>query len=57
MANKVCDEKLVDELIYRSYSYNRKLNPEIPADKWALIFPNATELENKFRMEMTNGKT
>jgi len=52
MANKVLNFNLVDELIYHSYVYNRKLCPEIQPERWIAIFPNAIELEKKYQEEI-----
>jgi len=52
--------ELIDELTYRSYSYNRKRSPEIPADKWRKVFSNADEMEKRFQVELLvnqEGKT
>lgn len=29
---------MIDELIYRSYAYNRQRDPEIPVEDWTIIF-------------------
>jgi hypothetical protein len=44
-------KEFIDELIYRSYKYNRQRSPEIPAEKWKTIFQNATEMENRLQSE------
>ena len=44
--------ELLNELIYRSYAYNRRRSLEIPPEKWAIIFSNADELERQFQEEI-----
>jgi len=46
---------LVDELIYRSYAYNRQLRPEIAPERWAKIYENAEAMEKRFKEESRDG--
>jgi len=41
----------VDNLIYASYRANRLRSPEVAPERWALIFPDITELEERFQKE------
>lgn len=41
----------VDELVYRSYKYQRDRNPEIEPDRWALCFPRTKQLEERYQQE------
>lgn len=38
----------VDELEFRSYAHNRMQFPEVPPERWAVIFSNAPEMEERF---------
>lgn len=40
---------VVDELTYRSYAFNRQNFPEVLPERWATIFPNASEMEERFQ--------
>jgi hypothetical protein len=41
--------KVIDELIYRSYSYNRQRSPEITPEQWGIIFAHVVEMEKRFQ--------
>jgi len=45
-------KELIDELTYRSYSYNRLRSPEIPAEHWRKVFSNADNMEKRFKAEV-----
>ena len=42
-------EEIADELIYRSYVYNRERFPEIKAERWIMAYPNAAEMERRYQ--------
>jgi hypothetical protein len=39
---------VIDELVYRSYCYNRVMFPEVAPERWAKIFPNVPDMEERF---------
>jgi hypothetical protein len=41
--------RLVDELTYASYKFNRERSPNIAPERWARIFPEAVALEKRFQ--------
>lgn len=43
------DVEIVDELTYRSYSYNRERFPEITPQRWVTIYPSAEAMERRFQ--------
>ena len=44
--------QIVDELTYRSYSFNRQRSPEIAPERWAKVFgPSAEGMEIRYRVE------
>jgi hypothetical protein len=45
-------EQVTDELIYRSYRYNRERFPEIPAVRFAMAYPNGAALEERYQGEI-----
>jgi hypothetical protein len=47
-------EAIVDEMIYRSYSYNRQRNS---SEQLSLVFRNVTELEQRYQQEVKNRNT
>jgi hypothetical protein len=42
---------IVDEMVYRSYSYNRQRAPDIKPEEWARIFPNGKALEVRYEAD------
>ena len=44
--------ELVDELIYRSYRWQRIYSPEIPACKWAPLFPQWEAFEARYQLDL-----
>lgn len=36
------DDRLVDELIYANYAHNRAASPEVPVERWQLIYGAST---------------
>lgn len=44
--------EMLDDLTYRSYSYNRSLSPNIKPWQWARIFPDAAALEARYQQEL-----
>jgi hypothetical protein len=49
-------KELIDELTYRSYSYNRQRSLEIPAEHWRKVFSNADNMEKRFQTEVNHDK-
>ena len=45
----------VDTLIYASYRANRLRSPEVKPERWALIYPTITEMEERFQREFPQG--
>jgi hypothetical protein len=46
-------DQIIDELMYRSYSHNRRLVPETPPERYKIIFGEAVErMEQRFQMEV-----
>jgi len=43
---------VIDELVYRSYFYNRVRRPDIPAKHWATIFKDGEALEKRYQAEV-----
>jgi hypothetical protein len=43
---------LVDELIYRNYAYNRRINPQTPPELYRKVFSNADNMEKRFQVEV-----
>jgi len=37
-----------DELIYRSYCHQRMTFPEVPPERWALIYDNVPVMEERY---------
>ena len=46
-------DELADELVYRSYRYNREQNPDIPAERWAELFTRQPQMELRYQNERT----
>lgn len=44
-------DKLVEDLNYRAYSHNRRISPDIKPSQWGNVFPNWSELEDRFIQE------
>lgn len=57
--NELDDDKIhniVDELIYKSYTYNRQRFPDIAPDKYTAIFgADAYLMELKYQEDIKNG--
>jgi hypothetical protein len=43
--------QMLDDLDYRLYSFNRREFPETSPERWALLFPDAAELEWRYQSE------
>ena len=39
---------VIDELMFRSYAHNRIMFPEVEPERWAVIFSNVPEMEERF---------
>lgn len=39
---------VIDELTFRSYVHNRMTFPDVAPERWALIFSNVPEMEERF---------
>lgn len=39
---------VIDELEFRSYAHNRMMFPDVAPERWALIFRNVPEMEERF---------
>lgn len=49
--------EIVDELIYRSYRYNRLRRLDISPEKWKVVFSNVDAMEDRLQKELKeNGK-
>lgn len=48
---------LIDTLTYVNYAHNRRLSPDIPAERWAQIYPQALEMEGRFQQEIVCGES
>lgn len=44
-------EQTSDELIYRSYAFNREQFPNVAPERWSKIFQNVEQMEARFRAE------
>jgi Zn/Cd-binding protein ZinT len=44
--------ELINNLIYRSYAYNRNRTPEITPEQWQGVYPNTHELERQYQEEL-----
>lgn len=42
-------EQIVDELVYRSYSYNRERFPETAPERWSTVYPNVAAMEQRYQ--------
>ncbi len=47
--------KLVDELTYTCYKYNRERSPDITPERWGRIFADVELLEQRYQSELTKG--
>lgn len=47
---------LVQELTFINYAFNRDADENITAEQWALIYPNAAELEARYQAEKAINK-
>lgn len=43
------DVEIVDELVYRSYTYNRERFPETTPERWATVYPNVAAMERRYQ--------
>jgi hypothetical protein len=51
-------QRLMDELTYSNYRYNRVLSPEITPERWERVYgPSAKEMEARFQKESTDAPT
>ncbi len=48
--------KLVDELTYICYKYNRERSPDITPDQWGKIFANVDLLEQRYQSGLAKGR-
>ena len=48
---------MIDELRYRSYSHNRAAFPDITPERWAQIFTDAKEMEERYQKEIHDCRT
>lgn len=44
--------EIVDELIYRSYRYNRLRTPDIKPEQWKAVFSNVDAMEDRLQKEL-----
>lgn len=44
-------KKAKEDLLYASYAFNRVNRPDITPEKWALVYDNAAELEERYQAE------
>lgn len=44
-------KRLVDDLTYASYAWNRRRSPMIAPERWVGVFPNWQEMEERFQKE------
>jgi hypothetical protein len=54
MSNEELDglEKMVDDLIYRSYCHNWQRSPEIHPERWEAVFgPSTAEMEVRYTLD------
>ena len=48
---------IIDDLLYKSYAYNRQRFPDINPDKYVIIFgTNAYLMELKYQEDIKNGR-
>lgn len=52
LENVISTKKVIDELTYASYAFNRKHSPAITPEKWGTIFDNVLLLEERFQKEV-----
>lgn len=55
--DKVLSDKdlaMIDNLTYASYKHNRQQFPQISPERWALIFPHASDLEEIYQHQLKN---
>jgi hypothetical protein len=48
---------MIDELRYLSYKYNRAAFPDICPERWAQIFTDAKEMEERYQKEIHDCRT
>ena len=44
-------EKIMQELTYRNYKYNRDCRPDIKPESFALVFGDVADLEKRYQSE------
>jgi hypothetical protein len=44
-------DRVVDELTYRSYVFNRRRSPDVPVERWYHVFSNADAFEARYQRE------
>ena len=44
-------EHVVNEMVYRSYTHQRRLAPDVPAAEWAALFTEAEAFEVRYQAE------
>lgn len=42
-------EGVADEIVYRSYVYNRERFPEIKPERWLMAYPDAAAMERRYQ--------
>lgn len=42
-------DQIVDELVYRSYSYNRERFPDTTPERWSTVYPNVDAMERRYQ--------
>lgn len=51
---QITAEEAADELVYRSYRFNRERFPDIPAERFAMAYPNGAELEKRYQQSIND---
>lgn len=42
---------MIDELIYRSYCWNRCISPEVSPERWGILFANWQAMEERYQAD------
>jgi hypothetical protein len=50
-------DRVIDELTYRSYVWNRRRSPEVSVERWTEVFSNAERLEERYQRELAEGRS
>jgi hypothetical protein len=45
------EKMIVDELMYRNYTFNRERTPHIPVRLYKLVFSNVDDMEQRYQAE------